>query len=210
MYKNKELLRLSYFKLIRHDLINLVPKGKNKIIEIGCASGATLNYLKSNGKASEIVGVDILDNLDYKLDKYIQGNIENIHLPYKNNYFDILLLGDVLEHLNDPWKTLKKLKMFVKTGGLIISSIPNIREFNTLFKIVIKGDFKYSEFGILDKTHLRFFCKKNIISLYEDCDIKVLSIIPNISRRKQIVNHITFKIFEEFIVLQYIILGTKI
>lgn len=202
----------NYFSNTRYDLIRLIECNNCKVLEIGCGSGATLIELKKQGKASYTVGVDIVDmDQSNKLDKFILADIETENLDLPNEYFDVIICADVLEHLRDPWSALKKLKNYLKNGGIIVASIPNIREIKTIFNIVIKGDFKYVDSGILDKTHLRFFCRKNILELFEEAGLKVIKITHNLNygSKRYILNRITFGIFEEFLVIQYLIVAKK-
>jgi len=204
----------NYFSGIRHDIIKLVNCNDCNILEVGCGQGNTLIELKKQGKAKFIAGIDIVDlNQSTKLDKFILADIEseeNIDLP--ENYFDIIICADVLEHLKDPWNVLKKIKKFLKQNGMLIASIPNIREIETLFNIFVKGDFKYVEEGILDKTHLRFFCKKNIIELFEKTGYKVEKITFDLSTspiRRPLLK-LSFGMLEEFLVVQYLVVSRKI
>ena len=217
MYLDK---KISYFNSPRLDLISLIPNRKNnKVLEIGAGGCDTLLEMKKTGLASEVVGVELMHLPDSNqnhpdIDKLIIGNIENIELDLTDNYFDVILCGDVLEHLIDPWNILSKLYKFLKPEGIIIISVPNIREFETLYKIIIKADFSYSEQGILDRTHLRFFCKKNIISLLNDTSYKLLSIhssfdLINVSSKRKTINKLTLGLLRDFLTLQYIVVGTK-
>ena len=148
-----------YYTSVRNDVIKLVPGKVSKVLDLGCGDGSTLRKMKAIGIADEIVGVDM--NVEASgLDNFISGDLENMVIPYPDKYFDLIILADILEHFTDPWQFLNKRKHLLKTGGFIITSIPNIREKRTLQSIIFKGDFKYADAGILDKTHLRFFCKK--------------------------------------------------
>jgi 2-polyprenyl-3-methyl-5-hydroxy-6-metoxy-1,4-benzoquinol methylase len=202
-----------YFSGTRYDIINLIEGVNHSILEIGCGNGNTLIELKKLGKASYVAGVDIVDlGQTEKLDKFILADIEKEELNSLNKNFDIIICADVLEHLKDPWSVLRRLKKFLKSDGILIASIPNIREYKTILSILLEGDFKYCESGILDKTHLRFFCKKNIIELFQNSGFKVAEIIYNLSKcpRRNMFNKITFKTFEEFLVVQYLIIARKI
>ncbi len=75
-------------------------------------------------------------------------------MDYKK-IFDYIILGDVLEHLIDPWKIVNELKQYLKKDGYLVSSIPNIMHVSVLRNLVL-GNFTYEDSGILDKTHLRF------------------------------------------------------
>ncbi|CEG12613.1 Methyltransferase type 11 (fragment) [groundwater metagenome] len=81
-----------------------------------------------------------------------------------------------------------------------------------MYDLIINNDFKYVEAGILDKTHLRFFCKKNMIDLFNSSDLKIKNIlrIPNtLSKKRILLNFISFGLFREFFVTQYLIIGIK-
>lgn len=210
-----------YFSNIRKDLINLIDANAKdlKILEVGAAYGETLYYLKQNGIASEAVGVDIFEDVknkqNYKpLDRFIFGDIEKIELPEYNQYFDLILLPDVLEHLFEPKSVLETLKKYLKEDGKIIVSMPNIRYYSALYKIVFKGDFKYEESGIFDYTHVRFYCRKNIQELLETAGYTILkqeSSIKNYQGKSlsKLINLITFGIFEEFFSTQYFFVVKK-
>jgi 2-polyprenyl-3-methyl-5-hydroxy-6-metoxy-1,4-benzoquinol methylase len=213
MNYNKKLP--DYFSNIRKELVCLINKETKgiKILEIGAAYGETLFYLKQKGIASEVVGVDVFEDFknkhNYKpIDKYIFGDIEKLELNQYINYFDLILLPDVLEHLFEPKDVLEKLKNYIVEDGRLIISMPNIRHYSALYNIFFKGDFKYEESGILDYTHLRFYCKKNIIDLIEKSGFKILKTQSSLHSYKgksltKILNKLTFGIFEEFFSYQY-------
>lgn len=204
-----------YFSNIRLDLIRLIdPKSKDlKVLEVGAAYGETLNYLKQNGIAKQAVGIDIFEdktnsNNYKKIDRFIFGNIEEIEFPEYENYFDLILLPDVLEHLIEPKKVLDKLKKYLSQNGTIIVSMPNIRHYSAINKIFFKGNFKYEESGLFDYTHMRFYCRKNIQELLESSGFKVLKEESSIKNYKgksitKIINSLTFGLMEEFFSLQY-------
>lgn len=175
-----------YFTNTKSNLLDLIPnKLRNgKLLEIGAAGGNTLIYAKENGYANNIYGIELckLENSNQNnklLDDFVVGNIEEIEIPYEKNFFDVILCVDVLEHLVDPYSTISRLKDNLKEDGVFIASIPNVRKLSILYTIFLKGDFKYAESGILDKTHLRFFTKKNMIELFENNGYTLVSIAPS-------------------------------
>lgn len=199
-----------YFSKTRENIVALLPDGPNKILEIGCGFGNTLVEAKRRGKAIEIVGTDINDlQVSTDLDAFIVGNIETVSLPYPAEYFDAIILADVLEHLQDPWHALKNVSNYLKKGGICIISIPNIRELRTIGRILLKGRFEYRDCGILDKTHLRFFCKKDIVQLVHDEGLKIDKIDVKISPRRKLFNSVTLGFFEDILVDQYFIRSIK-
>jgi 2-polyprenyl-3-methyl-5-hydroxy-6-metoxy-1,4-benzoquinol methylase len=149
----------------------------------------------------------------------IIADIEKDIIDLPENYFDVIICGDVLEHLVDPWATLAKLNKWMKSGGLLITSIPNIRELSALSKIYIQGDFEYNPAGgILDKTHLRFFCKKNMKDMLEISGFKVRTMTPSFMFNgimekgvniRRVSSLVTLGLFEQYLALQYVIVAKK-
>ena len=89
-------------------------------------------------------------------------------------YFDVIVCNDVLEHLENPFEVLKHLKHNLSEDGILISSIPNIRYFKVLKKVLFNRDWDYEEHGVMDFTHLRFFTQKSIRKMYENLGYKIL------------------------------------
>ena len=205
-------------------MISLLPKSNSplRILEVGAGGGDTLVTIKQKNLAKEVVGVDIfkLDNSNQDnllIDNFLICNIETQSIPYSEGYFDVILCGDVVEHLIDPWASIRKMTFYLKKEGCIIISTPNFRNLKNFKKIYLEGDFKYDPAGgLLDKTHLRFFCKKNIIDLVKSDDLSFKSInsindFPEYKFRPIIrfLNQLTFRLFEEFLSNQYVVVGIK-
>lgn len=92
---------------------------------------------------------------------------------------------DVLEHLVNPWETIRRLDSLLKPGGLLIISVPNIRNYHILVDLAFKGKFSYTESGILDRTHLRFFTRASAIELAESAGARVIQQIGTETTRWQ-------------------------
>lgn len=160
-----------YSNMIKFDLINNIENDRNEklnILEVGCGTGATLLELKSRYKNSEIYGIEISEGaskISNNICNLINADIEQTCLPYEDNFFDYIILGDVLEHLNNPWNAISNLKRHLKKDGCIIASIPNIMHVSVM-KNLIKGHFTYTDAGILDRTHLRFFTLAEVQKMF--------------------------------------------
>jgi len=208
-----------YFSNTRIDLLDLIPdRLKNgNLLEIGAGGGNTLVYAKENSYAKSVYGVELcqMENAfqkSEKIDQFVIANIEENKIPFKKNFFDVIICADVLEHLVDPYAIVESLRGYLKDDGVLIASIPNFREISVIKSVLIKGDFKYSDSGILDKTHLRFFCKKNIISLFKSKGYDI-DIFPNFANaensKRKFLDMITLHIVEEFLTVQYYIIAKK-
>jgi 2-polyprenyl-3-methyl-5-hydroxy-6-metoxy-1,4-benzoquinol methylase len=210
LYKYKDG---AYFSNTRMDLISLLPEKRvGRLLELGAGSCDTLVEIKRRGLAEVVVGVELMKlpgtNQESKLvDEIIFGDFEMLNNQFQTESFDVIICGDVLEHLVDPWSVVESLTRLLKPGGSFIVSCPNIRYYKTFVNIFMKGSFEYTDFGLFDKTHLRFFCKKDILSMLSKAGLIVESVTPAFKFYKKskiyLLNAMTFGLFEQFLALQY-------
>lgn len=161
---------LKPFKLSSHDkIIKLVEKNK-KVLDVGCASGYLASFLKQKG--CTIDGIDTDRESVEKAKEYCNASILDISKDKINGEYEVIILGDILEHLVNPDKVLLNLKENLKNDGYIIISIPNIVNIYPRLKILF-GHFDYEEIGIFDRTHLKFFTKKSLKKMINKTGYKI-------------------------------------
>jgi 2-polyprenyl-3-methyl-5-hydroxy-6-metoxy-1,4-benzoquinol methylase len=173
-YQNKPE---GYYDNVRKEMLHYLPEKAKKILDVGCGNGAFASLVKQKNNA-EVWGIELMEEeaiiAKTVLDNVLIGSCE-IHLnELPEKYFDVIYFNDVLEHLADPYSVLEILKSKLAPNGVVISSIPNVRFYRSFAKVVFAKDWKYEEYGIMDKTHLRFFTGKSIKRMYEDLGYKVL------------------------------------
>ncbi len=88
---------------------------------------------------------------------------------------DLILCMDVLEHLADPWEVVRRISTLLRPGGRLIVSVPNIRHWKFIARLLFKGDFHYTRDGLLDRTHLRFFVRQTAIDLVRAGGLHVIA-----------------------------------
>lgn len=173
-----EIKDKKYYASRRPEMISLISKSSKKILEIGCGQGNFSSQLVNEN--TEIWGVEPNKNsvkvAEKKLFKVLEGTLDERLNDLPDNYFDTIILNDVLEHLLYPWEDLKSLKVKLVRNGEIVSSIPNVRYAKNLFQFMFAKNWEYRQEGILDSTHFRFFTKKSIISLYNKSGYSVKKI----------------------------------
>ena len=221
-FKEKWGFSSEYSSGIRFDLINNIEKDRNEefnVLEVGCACGASLLEVKNRYPNAKLYGIEI-DKFSASIAKKFADvraeDIEKSALSYEENFFDYIILGDVLEHLIDPGKVLENLKKYLKEDGKIISSIPNIMHF-TVVRSLMNGRWKYEDAGILDKTHLRFFTKAEIIDMFGKNGFNVVSMLANkLPERSEDIEFVDklsalsdLHLRDEFLVYQYVTIASK-
>lgn len=125
---------------------------------MGCDNGANLVFFarKLGIRLENVLGVDICaEEQGVSSINILHSSLEN-YLKSENRCFDIILLSDVLEHIYNPWKVLSEIKSRLSPDGVLLISVPNIENIRCL-ELVASGRFYYTETGLTDETHIRFF-----------------------------------------------------
>lgn len=231
MLKNRELFinkwgfNISYYSSSRNEILKLIedfPSSKEmNVLEIGCGAGATLAKIKYLWPNSKTYGVEISDKVAKLADNYsevIVGDIENLTLPYDKETFDVIICGDVLEHLRDPEATLKNMYGLLKRGGSLLASIPNVMHSSVLYPL-LRGHWDYKDSGILDRTHLKFFTLKSIYEMFANVNLNIELIYKTESTEDypesnpELMEHLraimTEDAFNQIFAYQYIIKSVK-
>lgn len=198
----------------RDEFLSLVPGGVKKVLDVGCGRGDL--GLKLKAKDREVVGVE-KDEACYniareKLNKTFLSDIEKFQLPYPQKYFDCILYADILEHLINPFITLRGHRKYLNDTGFIIASIPNIRYYKVIARLVLGGTWDYMDKGILDRSHLRFFTLINIQELFVRAGYEIVEIRRNViaARGIKILNYVCFNGLKEFLTYQYYVKAKKL
>jgi len=149
-----------------------------RILDVGTAEGYLGEILKARGHS--VIGVEqdrwAAERARPHYDAFHIADIENFQFPYHGE-FDYILFADVLEHLKDPLTVLRRsLPALRKTGELIIS-LPNVANFVIRLSL-LAGRFEYSDRGILDRTHLRFFTLAEIKKMMREASCRIIEVAP--------------------------------
>lgn len=207
---------LDYFSRARTDLLKVLPSFSERVLEIGCGSGATLAWMKSQGLAEHTTGIELAPQMAEEagknVDELIIGDAEALLGDVAAApVYDLVLCLDVLEHFVDPWRMIKKISHALKQGGVVIASIPNVRHFSVLVPLVFKGRWDYKEAGILDHTHLRFFTKASAARLLQTKDLDVTAVVPNIQpgSKSYWAKKLSFGLLADFCTVQYLVCAQK-
>lgn len=215
--KNYSEMPANYYKFFRRDILPFVPVGVNRVLDVGCAEGDFGSLLKSE-RDVEVWGVEFNPKAAAvaanKLDKVSVGSIDDLKESLPLEYFDCIMFNDVLEHLIDPWTVLDKLTNCLVPGGHVVASIPNIRYYKVLDGLLFQNKFEYESAGVLDRTHLRFFTKNSIKSMFSECGLQI-EILQGLNwepmpLKYKLINRITNRFFEDIRYKQILCVAKKV
>ncbi len=153
-------------------LMRLIPRD-SRVLELGCASGYLSGYMEgalgcrvtglefdpaataiAAQRCSEVYTVD-LDAPDA------------LHVAQASAPYDVLLAAAVLEHLKYPERLLQQARALLQPGARVIVSLPNIAYWR-LRLMLLAGHFDYTDYGVMDRTHLRLYTAKTGRALLEE------------------------------------------
>jgi 2-polyprenyl-3-methyl-5-hydroxy-6-metoxy-1,4-benzoquinol methylase len=153
-----------------------------RVLDVGCGVG--LNGAVAKGRGASVVGLELAETASAmarsRLDEVLPVDVESDAsvATLGDRTFDLVLLGDVLEHLRDPAAALARLLPHLEEEGRVLISVPNVAAW-TIRAELLAGRFDYEPSGILDETHLRFFTRASIVRLVEDAGLEVLRVEQN-------------------------------
>ena len=183
-----------YYQNRRDDMLGYIPDSSRKVLEFGCGDGSFSESIM-NSRNAQCWGVEIDANAaaeaSAKLHKVINADAIESLSDLPDVYFDCIVFNDTLEHLVDPFSLLKMVKTKLTSSGVVVASIPNVRFWNNLRDLVLRGDWDYKDGGILDSTHLRFFTYKSLVKLFHALQYEIVTIEglrPTKNKKFRIVN----------------------
>jgi 2-polyprenyl-3-methyl-5-hydroxy-6-metoxy-1,4-benzoquinol methylase len=212
MYEDKQN---NYFAFVRKDIEPLLPKRTGRVLEVGCGRGGTLAWLKATGRARWVVGIELFADAAAvartKLDELHEGDVDQHIDILAPGSFDLILCLDVLEHLVDPWATLRRLQSLLRPGGQLIASLPNIRHHSVVLPLLLTGKWRYETAGIMDRTHLRFFSRATAIDLLQQAGLQLTDERPTYAwgswdKWKDL---LSFGLLRNFLSFQYLLSARK-
>lgn len=156
--------------------ILLTPPGSD-VLDVGTADGhPVVEGLKARG--CRVWGIEIDEEAAADAapmcEQMVVGNVEQLDLTstFGDKRFDVVLCLDVLEHLIEPLDTLNRLKELLTPTGIVVASIPNVTHAAVRLQL-LDGSFTYTDTGLLDRTHVRFFDRTEVEKLFDDAGLTV-------------------------------------
>jgi glycosyltransferase involved in cell wall biosynthesis/cyclopropane fatty-acyl-phospholipid synthase-like methyltransferase len=150
----------------------LCNRPSSRVLDAGCFDGRFADLARQRGH--HVTGLDRqkMDGVAQRVDAFIEADL-NEPLPLVlHGAFDVVVAGDILEHVVEPHSLLSDLTRALRPGGEILVSVPNFGHWYPRGRTAV-GKFDYDQRGPLDRGHLRFFTRDSIEALIANCGLRI-------------------------------------
>lgn len=164
---NPNLSHTQVIELVGHD---------KKVLDVGCATGYLALQLGNQG--CKVSGVEMDPEAAEQARPYLEdllvGDLNTTRLSshFAPESFDVIVFADVLEHLLDPFEVLQDSLELLAPGGRIVLSVPNVAHGGVRLAL-LQGRWNYTDTGLLDRTHVRFFTYSTLLDLVQSAGLTV-------------------------------------
>jgi 2-polyprenyl-3-methyl-5-hydroxy-6-metoxy-1,4-benzoquinol methylase len=206
-----------YFATARTEIAPHLPERVERLLDLGCGEGATTAFIRSLRPVTWAGGIEIVPDAgrtaETVCDRVWVGNIEALtpEVEIEPASLDLILCLDVLEHLADPWTVVRRLSPLLRSGGRLIVSVPNIRHWKFIWRLLTRADFHYKDAGLLDRTHLRFFVRDTAVELATAGGLALVFAGDAhpwpITDGRGILSRLTFGAFDDLMIKQFAIVA---
>jgi len=157
-------------------LLALVGRDR-RVLDVGCSSGYLARPLVARG--CTVVGLE-LDPTAAAVarevcEDVLVGDVETMELPFAPGSFDVVLCGDLIEHLRDPEAFLGRVRRLLRAEGRVVLSTPNVANWAMRLGL-LAGRWRYTERGILDRTHTHLFTRSTLVETLERAGYRVVEL----------------------------------
>ncbi len=161
----------AYHTRPRREMLRYLPAGARRVLDVGCGAGVFGASVRERG--CEVWGLELdpeaVREAAGRLDRVLEGDAVDSVAGLPAGRFDCIYLNDILEHLPEPEPLLRALAPKLTPSGRLVTSMPNVRYFPHLWRLVVRGRWDYADEGILDRTHLRFYTRSSMRALLTSC-----------------------------------------
>ena len=159
-----------------HERLLALTGSPKRVLDVGCSSGYLARRLVERG--ATVVGIDTDEDAAAEAravcEQVLVGDVESMELPFPEQSFDVVLCGDVIEHLRDPEAFLERVRPLVRPGGKLVLTTPNVANWAMRLGLLV-GRWQYTERGILDRTHTHFFTRKTLEQTLERAGYRIVA-----------------------------------
>lgn len=145
-----------------------------RILDVGCSTGYLAQRMRSQG--ATVIGIELDERAAEQArgvcEEVHVGDVETMELPFEPASFDAVVCGDLIEHLRDPQAFLTRIRPLLRTEGRLVLSTPNVANWAMRLGLLF-GRFRYTDWGILDRTHTHLFTRKTLRECVEAAGYRI-------------------------------------
>ncbi len=203
-----------YYLTDREEFVEFIGRfiDVDSSLDIGCAGGRLGERLVATGVVKVCDGIephpDAARLAKAQLRHVWEGTLESTSSEVPWTSYDLVIMADVLEHLVDPWQTLRFLRESTSSNCRLALSVPNIRHYKVSFPLLFKGEFRYTDQGIMDRTHLHFFTRQSLVEILQECGWHIQAIESKMKEHYRKAFMPT-RWIEPFVTKQYLLIAEK-
>ena len=213
LYSSKEQ---RYFGSARPEMLRFIPDGVRELLEVGCGGGGFSASVKK-ARGARVTAIEPFESAGAvaatQLDEVLITSADEGLRRLQGRQFDCIVFNDVLEHLLDPESTLTAAAALLRPGGVVVASIPNMRFLPVFRGLVLRGEWRYTDEGVLDRTHLRFFTFKSIAEMFAACGYRVRNLeginACQVSWKFRLLNRVTSNAMDDMRFMQFAVVATR-
>jgi len=159
-----------------HERLLALAGHPERVLDVGCAGGYLSKRFAEQG--ATVIGIELDEEAAAQAREFCDelhiGDVETMELPFEEGSFDAIVCGDLIEHLRDPVAFLRRIRPFLRRGGRLVLTTPNVANWAMRFGL-LAGRWRYTERGILDRTHTHLFTKKTLEEALELAGYEILA-----------------------------------
>lgn len=176
LFREKWHFAPDYSMNVRFELLQFIDANAPGlcVLDVGCSCGGNLMWMKYHNPTAELHGIELNPSAASVASTFAQVDSQDVETLVREDWqgkFDYIIMADVIEHLREPWNTLKTMASFLKPTGKLVISIPNINHVSILMEL-LHGSWQYVDAGILDRTHLRFFTRQSFTEYLQEAGLQ--------------------------------------
>jgi 2-polyprenyl-3-methyl-5-hydroxy-6-metoxy-1,4-benzoquinol methylase len=203
---------VTYFETVRTDIAPLLPSRATQVLDVGCGAGVTSRWLRSIYPDAEFVGLEgntaLSGQLSETVDRFEICDL-NGEIPGGVGG-DLILLLDVLEHLENPQNVANAFAERLAPGGTMIISLPNVAYYAVSLRLAILGRWEYQDDGVLDRTHRHFFTRKTARDLARQTGLTFQrQMMTGMAWRQRLIDRATLSLLQSRLGMQILVSLTK-
>jgi 2-polyprenyl-3-methyl-5-hydroxy-6-metoxy-1,4-benzoquinol methylase len=200
-----------YYANARDDIVDALPRPIGSVLDVGCGSGGVAPGLRRAG-ATRLTGIEVVpEQAELARTRYEQVITAPVEQALRDleGRFETILCLDVLEHLPDPEQVMRDLHRVAAPGARLQVSVPNARHVSLMRDLIFRGTFGYTDWGHRDRTHLRWFTRRDIADAMECNGWSVQRVSHPELNRSRSLDRLTHGRSTEFLVAQWYVLGVR-